>query len=434
MNFSRLLLLLIPLLLILSTCQSPPGQSFITQDVTNFWRAYDQINTTSDTLLQAQYLQEHFLEPASPGLLALMEARRYTPAEYLDAIRRYPKFWNSLRANTEDIARHYPDIEQSIAQLRAHYPDLRPVPIYFLMGIFRTNGTILDQQILIGSEMALSSKAVDTQELPEHPRTFNDLHNPIEDLALLCTHEYVHTQQHDFVDHLLAYCVYEGIAEFVATLATGKASYLSAIAFGEAHYERVRDQFERDLYLTYRTYQWLWSTNTIFGERDLGYAVGYGMAQRYYEAAADKQAAIKTMIELDYADEAALLAFVDATGYLSRPIQELYDSYEAARPRVVRTEGVENGSRQVAPGTRDLTFFFSEPLNGYHTGVDYGEGGAATFPSLSPDRRWSEDGQSWTIRAELEPQRHYQILISNNFRLENGIQLQPFLLEFWTRD
>ena len=104
MNFSRLLLLLIPLLLILSTCQSPPGQSFITQDVTNFWWAYDQINTTSDTLLQAQYLQEHFLEPASPGLLALMEARRYTPAEYLDAIRRYHKFWHSLRANTEGSA------------------------------------------------------------------------------------------------------------------------------------------------------------------------------------------------------------------------------------------------------------------------------------------------------------------------------------------
>ncbi len=430
----KTLLILLGILCCCLSCQPQIEQSFVTSDVDNFWQAYDKIVTTEDTTLQMQFLQELFLDPGSEGLASFQQVRRYQAKEYLEAIRQYPKFWNSLRANTEHIDQHFPEIDKYITQLKDWYPELKPATIYFLIGVFRSNGTILKDQVLIGSEMALVNKAVEIEELPEHPKTFFTKHNPSDDLPFLCTHEYVHTQQKEFVDYLLAYCVYEGIAEFIATVVTGKKSYLSAIAYGEEHYEQVRDKFEEDMYLSYRTFQWLWSTNTIFGERDLGYAVGYGMAKRFFDQAEDQEQAVKTMIELDYSNEEDLLAFVDASGYLSQPIQELYEQYERSRPVVSKISGIENGSKTVRPGTQAITIHFSEALNGHNTGVDYGELGKEAFPKLSFDRIWAADNQSWTITAELEANRHYQILISNNFRLENGVQLKPFLIEFWTGD
>ena len=49
-------------------------------------------------------------------------------------------------------------------------------------------------------------------------------------------------------------------------------------------------------------------------------------------------------------------------------------------------------------------------------------------------RRWSDDNKSWTIPVELEPNKTYQIFISNNFRTEESIPLQPYLIEFRTED
>ena len=62
---------------------------------------------------------------------------------------------------------------------------------------------------------------------------------------------------------------------------------------------------------------WLYnSADNAFGVRDLGYYVGYAITRGYYNRASDKAAALKTMIELDYSDPAAVQAFVDASGYL----------------------------------------------------------------------------------------------------------------------
>jgi uncharacterized protein YjaZ len=61
---------------------------------------------------------------------------------------------------------------------------------------------------------------------------------------------------------------------------------------------------------------WLYnSANNEFGTRDLGYYVGYAICSGYFDAAPDKAAAIKSMIELDYSDEVAVQRFVAASGY-----------------------------------------------------------------------------------------------------------------------
>ncbi|MEM6541107.1 MAG: hypothetical protein AAF634_08080, partial [Bacteroidota bacterium] len=92
-------------------------------------------------------------------------------------------------------------------------------------------------------------------------------------------------------------------------------------------------------------------------------------------------------------------------------------------------------SENVDPKIKRISVEFSRPLNGYNTGVDFGDLGRDAFPKNDINGRfWSEDNTSWTIPVELEPNKTYQILISNNFRTEESIPLKPYLIEFRTRN
>jgi hypothetical protein len=45
---------------------------------------------------------------------------------------------------------------------------------------------------------------------------------------------------------------------------------------------------------------------------------------------------------------------------------------------------------------------------------------------------WAKDNKSWTIEVDLEPNKHYQFVIDNNFRDAAGVPLKPHIIEFKT--
>lgn len=407
---------------------------FHDKDISNFWEMYDLLSMTDDSVAQKQIIHELYIDSASLGLRDLMEVRNYSIDEYYMVLTSYPLFWESIRENTLYIEDQYAPIRRNISQLKTLYPSLSNVPIYFALGAFRTNGTINREKtrILIGAEMAtVDSGNVKKTELPSHLKEYYSTYNPVENLPFLVAHEYVHTQQNDLVHNLLSYCIYEGIAEFVATLSSENGSYISSIQYHQTNFEQVRNRFEAEMYIPYKVYDWLWSSNEILGHRDMGYAVGFEIARKYYESASDKEIAIQKMIELDLSNENEVEAYLDASGYFTQPLELLYQHFQESRPFVTHISGVENGSDQVKPGKTTITIHFSEVLNGYNTGVDYGELGEAAFPKVT-DRSWNNDATSWNISVELEPETRYQILISNNFRTENDIPLKPYLIDFTT--
>jgi hypothetical protein len=167
--------------------------------------------------------------------------------------------------------------------------------------------------------------------------------------------------------------------------------------------------------------------------RDLGYYIGYEIAERYYHLSAYKAKAIKELIELDYTNEPQVEQIVDTTRLLPMSLASLYKEYEESRPYIISVAPFENGSKHVPPGLTKITVTFSEPLNGYHTGIDFGPLGEQYSPKIV-SRSWSADGRSWTFEAVLQPDQHYQVLISNNFRKQNGTRLKPYLLDFKTTD
>lgn len=411
------------------------NETIITSDIDNFWAAYDQIITTKDNAKQMEYLNSMFIEKGSDGLKKIMQARRYTPQEYVEAINKYPQFWNSIRANTFKSKQLANELQTGIEQLRRIYPNLKPAKIYFTIGVFRTGGTTLDGAVLIGSEIAMADKNTVTVEFPP---TFDNLKNyfktnPIENISFGNVHEYVHTQQKTTIgDNLLAQSVLEGVAEFLAVKATGKDSNTPSISFGKQNFEKIRAKFATQLYNPFTGF-WLYSNSANdFNIRDLGYSVGYEICEKYYEKATDKTQAVKEMIELDYNNEIALRKIVDQSGYFAKSVKKIKDDYEKNRPKVVKIKQFKNGSKNVSPMLKEITIEFSTKMDDYYRSFEIGPLGENNLLRLKKFIGYSADGKSATFEIELKPNQQYQLIVNNGFRSENGISLKPYLIDFKT--
>lgn len=427
------------LTILLITSFQAKAQNVIWTDVENFWIAYDKMIQSKDTVTQYKLLEELYFSKATEGLNAMRQARNYTAKDYLDAINNHPNFWNSIRKNTLRAHEFANQFNTGIEKLRLLYPELKPAKIYFTIGAMRSNGTTLDNLVLIGAELAMTDKnTVSDELLPENIRNGRRKYfdsNPINSLVLLNIHEYIHTQQKPWVDNLLSYVISEGVAEYVSVKAIEGQSVVPAIEFGKNNHKIVRTRFEQEMFYINNLYNWLWSDDqNEFGVRDLGYYIGYQMCENYYNQAENKSLAIKKMIELEYTNEAEIEDFVEKSNFFSKPLHELYQDFERNRPRVVGIKQFKNNSKNVNPNTKEITIQFSEPLNGYNTGVDFGELGQSAFPKNEVTKRfWSSDNKSWTITVNLEPNKKYQIQITNNFRTQNGRPLKPYLIEFQTK-
>ena len=410
-------------------------QTFVSTDIDNFWVAYDKIISTKDTVKQHSFLKTLYLDKGTQGLKSLIEVRNYTKKEFIDWITKYPKFWNSLRPNTLKVKSLYPKINLNIQNLKKAYPDLKPSIIYFSIGAFRTNGTVQSNRVLVGSELSLADKNTHIDELPDWRQIYYKAQNPLDEVSLLCTHEYIHTQQKELVENLISMCLYEGVAEFISCKVTGIKSYAPAIKFGKTNQKIVISKFVSDLFLMTNNNNWMWSENrNNLKIRDLGYYIGYEICERYYDLSKDKTKAIKELIELDYTNENEVERIVNITKLLPKTLEELNLDYERQRPTVIHLTPFENGNQNVKSGLTKITVSFSEPLAKSNTGIDFGPLGKDYFPKINSNRIFGEDGKNWTFEADLKPNHRYQIFIENNFRKENGVRLKPFLIDFKTTD
>jgi len=417
-------------------CKSPKSLSdnVVTSDIDLFWKAYDQIVLEKDSLIQATLLDSMYLQKGTIGLKKIVEARNYTAGDYLELIQKYPKFWESIRGNTlkaKDLAN---DLNEGILKLKAIYPDLKPAKIYFTVGAMRTNGTTKDSLVLIGSELAMGDPNTNISEfeggMKEWLVNFYGT-NPMESLVLLNVHEYVHTQQDPTPDLLLYQVLHEGIAEFVSVKAMGVPSSTPAIEFGKMHPE-VKAKFEEELFFE-RSYEWIWSSApNDFDMRDLGYYIGYSIAENLYDDAWNKERALKQLIELDFSDTEKIDALIDSSHFFSKKISILRDEFETKRPKVDKivysVDGVENFSLE----TNQISIVFSQPMA--HEGYfEFGPLGEDAVIRYKEEIGYADDNLSYSFKIEaLEPNKQYQLVVGMGFVNEDQVPLKPYMIEFTT--
>lgn len=411
------------------------NQNVITSDIDLFWKTFDKVTQEKDSIKQVEILQKEYIDKGSVGLEKIVENRNYSAEQYVQLINKYPKYWKSIKPNTLKAHNLADELNEGIAKFKNIYPNMKPAKMYFTIGAMRTNGTTMDTLVLIGSELAMADSKTDISEFEGRTKEWLETYfgaNPIEALLLLNVHEYVHTQQKPIPNNLLYQVLYEGIAEFVSVKAMNRPSVAPAIEFGKNNIE-VKQAFEKEMFYE-RTYDWMWSNSpNKFNVRDLGYYIGYAIAEKFYKQVNDKQQAIATLIELDYSKPNEIDKFIDQTGFFSKPIEVLRKTDKNDRPSILKIKEFENGTEDVDPNITEITFQFSEKLNGYNTGIDYSELGEIAFPKVI-NRGWSDDSKSWFLEVELQPAHHYEFWIDSNFRTENDIPLLPYLVKFDTKD
>jgi len=408
------------------------NQIIISDDITHFWEAYDAINSTDDTLVQLEFLQTLFLDKASHGQQKMIEARRYTATEYLESIKTRALFWNSIRPNTENLEEYNKQLKAGVDKLAAVYPSLKMSKIYYTMGNFRSPGTGMDSIVLIGAEYALGDSTINTSELPEHVQKYYKI-NPVDRLEFLTVHEYIHTQQKAMVHDLLPLTLYEGIAEFMAILATGQKSPSKAFEVGASNGERVKHRFEQDLFMPNTIFSWLWnSSENEFQTNDMSYFVGSKIASLYYDKATDKEQAIKKLIELDYSNEAQVEEIVDGTEYFSGSLGALSEDFESQRPIVISVDPI-NADDSLMAGRKVITVHFSQTMNIERRGFDYGPLGEDHVLRVEKVIGFSEDAKSFSFEVDVMENRHYQSTITSSFRSASGYPVKPYLIDFNTK-
>lgn len=430
MNKTPLFLILISML---SCNPERPKSNVVSSDIDLFWAAFDEIVLETDSQLQVKLLDSLYLKKGSPGLNKIVELKNYSPEIYVQLIRKHPAFWKSIRSNSLESANISKQLDKGIDKLKAIYPELKPAKIYFTVGAMRTNGTTQDSTVLIGTELAMADSSIEISEFEGRTKEWLQNYfasNPKENIVLLNIHEYVHTQQKDMPNNLLYIVLYEGIAEFVSVQAMRVPSSSPAIEFGKSNPE-VKAKFQKEMFYE-RTYDWLWSNSPYeFETRDLGYYIGYAIAEIHYQKSKDKDKAIRELIELDYDNKDKVDSLIDASNFFTKTIRELRFQDKKLRPTAKLIMPPNEKLETLNPNTTRISFEFSEALNGYNTGVNYGEMGDKAFPNII-NANWSEDGKIWSLEVQLEENHQYQFYLTENFRNETGIPLIPFLVEFKT--
>lgn len=289
-------------------------QAVFIEDIDRFWTAYDSVQTTTDTLMQIQYMKTLYVEKGTEGLKLFMKMRKYTPELWARVIRQYPKFWKSIRPNTLVVKQKRAEILAAVEQFKKVYPDYRYATIYFTIGALRSAGVAEGNTALIGMELTAGSSSIDVSEFPNKriERYFKTQN--VGNIVAVTVHEYVHTQQKEEGKTLLGQSIYEGACDFVTELTLGTTLTNSYLQYGKAHEAELKVAFKKEMFNEDYS-QWIYNGSTAKDMGDLGYFMGYTICKSYYEHATDKKKAVKDIIELPYADLEKVEQFLKASKY-----------------------------------------------------------------------------------------------------------------------
>ena len=151
-----------------------------------------------------------------------------------------------------------------------------------------------------------------TAETPEDELSdwHKDVLQPIDNLTGIVAHEMIHTQQ-TYADDgtLLAQCLNEGIADFLGAMISEENINAHVHNWAVPREAELWNDFQQVMSGTGRA-SWLYSRRAEEEPNDLGYWVGYKIAEAYYRDAADKTQAIYDMLKIkDFP------AFLKSSGY-----------------------------------------------------------------------------------------------------------------------
>ena len=292
----------------------PADALFVTSDIGHFWEAYDAGGKDGSTLP----FQSRYLDRASPGLHSFIRARNVTASSLAQMVHAYPHYFAAIRSNSLSLKEGsaiLATIRGNYERIEALYPPAIYPPVTFLIGRFSTGGTTAQTGMLIGTEFYASDAATPLDELAAFQRSNVQ---PLDSIPLIVAHEHTHVLQQaagglfsKANKTLLEQALLEGSADFVGELVSGGHINQAIYAWALTREDSLWRQFQLEMNGT-DVSGWLYNQGSATPDHpgDLGYFIGYRIAQAYHNTVTDTTAALRDIIEVRDAN-----AFLSASGY-----------------------------------------------------------------------------------------------------------------------
>lgn len=342
-----------------------------TSDIDNYWCAFDSVQQAGSQADRIRLINQLYIDKRTEGLATFMQRRSYSDSLLVYNIQQYPSFWKSIRSSTLIVKQHQQAIEKGIRKLKALYPALKPADIYFTIGGLSSGGTTDKNAVLIGTEILVGTSSTDMSEFEDDFLRNTFKHRTNVDPVFLTIHEYVHTQQKDGYVNVLSQSIREGACDFIATIVTGKPFQTQYSHYGQQNYELVKSSFAKDMF-SHKKDRWLYNGSNADIEPDLGYFIGYEICKEYYRKEGSGPQAIKDIIELDYANEDAVEAFLLKSGFFTT----IFD--KNCLPDVVSIMPFDNEAVGVDTAITEIRITFSRPVE--DVSINFSRNGKEHFP------------------------------------------------------
>ncbi|HEY1024108.1 MAG TPA: DUF2268 domain-containing putative Zn-dependent protease [Sphingobacteriaceae bacterium] len=275
-----------------------------TLDIDHFWEAYDSLKRANSFRDSVLVIQRLYIDRATEGFEDFLSVRGFTAPEYVRTIKAFPKFYQSIRPNTYATKSAAVQIQKVFDRFSELYPNFKPFKVNFAVGTLRTGGTVSNRYVLIGSEISTATNKTDLSEFNNSALAkVMAREGDVEQLIMnIVAHECVHTQQSKKLEgeqcNLLTTSIMEGACDFIGELISGSQINKVAQVYGNENERELAKAFFSEP--CDNVDNWLYNMNSIKDGKpaDLGYFMGYKIAQSYYNEQADKKQAITDIIEM----------------------------------------------------------------------------------------------------------------------------------------
>lgn len=289
-------LLKIFLIFVFGFAQSQNKYVIETSDIDNFWNAYDKLENALNNQDSINIMQTEYIDKSSEYFKEFIRVRNFKAEEYIKLFKKYPKFWISIRKETENVTNRKSEIIKILDKYEQEIPNFKRPNVCFGIGCLRTGGTVSNNLILIGTEIAASTQDTEKSELSPWLKSVIGTNG---DIVVMVSHETIHTQQKGgYLRDLVEHSISEGVADFLSEKISGikinKVSYIYGV---ENDYE-LRKEFLNDYSINKNDIsKWLYNgNNSKQRPADLGYYIGYRIAEELYNKSKDKKTVILNLL------------------------------------------------------------------------------------------------------------------------------------------
>lgn len=271
----------------------PNAAQIVTSDIDLFWKAFDKAKPENSLYV----FRDEYIRKGSSGLKEFTAYRIGSSCELVETIEARPKYYASLREPSLKAHSFKEPMRAAFRNLKNLYPEAVFPDVYLMIGRMNSGGTYTANALLIGVDMYGITPTTPKEELSDwHKQVLK----PIDEIPYIVAHELIHYQQkYPKADRsLLASAIGEGSADFIAELIAGKHINHHLHVFGDPRERELWSDFKRSMAAN-DTSLWLYNGGKIKDRpADLGYYMGYKIAEAYYKNASDKKQAVKDILEI----------------------------------------------------------------------------------------------------------------------------------------